>query len=263
MSEQKILEFRERAERLVTPADPGLLLRRGRALRRRRQVAPVLALAVCGAIGIGIASNAADGRDTASNIQPAAPTPVTGPPSIDSFSNHMPPGTYTLDQAPQDGRADLTVELVGENWIGWSGGAQMHDLQGGVSWGIQEYDETVIDPCIDRHATNLAGAIRQLSEIPGRVTKAARPDSALGLTATHLQLSIPVDVTCRAGEYGGGYLMAIWPGPPDPRVTVDVWLLEDGDRLLILTRGVRGNPPAEMLDSLNRTLDTLRLVATP
>ena len=85
----------------------------------------------------------------------------------------------------------------------------------------------------------------------------------LGLTGTHLQLSIPVDVTCRAGEYGGGYLMSIWDGPTDPRVTVDVWLLQDGDRLLILTRGVRGNPPAEMLDSLNRTLDTLRLVATP
>ena len=79
----------------------------------------------------------------------------------------MPPGTYTLDQAPQDGRADLTVALVGENWIGWTGGAQKHNRQGGVSWGIQEYDDTVIDPCIDRHATTLAGAIRQLSEIPG------------------------------------------------------------------------------------------------
>ena len=57
--------------------------------------------------------------------------------------------------------------------------------------------------------------------------------------------------------------MAIWPGPPDPRVTVDVWLLQDGDRLLILTRGVRGKPPAEMLDSLDRTLGTLRLVPAP
>jgi hypothetical protein len=263
MSEQKILEFRERAERLVTPADPGLLQRRGHTLRRRRQLAPVLALAVCGAIGIGIATYAADDRDAASNIQPAAPTPVTGPPSIDSFSNHMPPGTYTLDQAPQDGRADLTVELVGENWIGWSGGAYLHNLQGGVSWGIQEYDHTTIDPCIDRHATTLEGAIRQLSEIPGRVTQAARPDTALGLTGTHLQLSIPVDVTCREGEYGGAYLMAMWLGPTVPRVTVDVWLLQDGDRLLILTRVVRGNPPAEMLDSLDRTLSTLRLVPAP
>lgn len=263
MSEQKILEFRERAERQVTPADPGLLLQRGQALRRRRHLAPVLALAVCGAIGIGIATNAADGRDAASNIQPAAPTPVTGPPSIDSFSNHMPPGTYTLDQVPPVGRADLTVELIGENWIGWSGGARKHDRQGGVSWGIQEYNNTIIDPCTDRHATTMAGAIRQLSEIPGRVTQAARPDTALGLTGTHLQLSIPVQVDCGAGQPGGGYLMAIWEGPQDPRVTVDVWLLQDGDQLLILTRGVRGNPPAEMLDSLDRTIDTLRLVPAP
>lgn len=263
MSEQKILEFRERAERLVTPADPGLLQRRGHTLRRRRQLAPVLALAVCGAIGIGIATTSADGRDAASNIQPAAPTPVPAPTSIDSSWHRLPPGTYTLDQVPEDGRADLTVELVGENWMGWSGGAYLHNLEAGVSWGIQEYDATIIDPCTDRHATTLAGAIRQLSEIPGRVTKAARPDTALGLAGTHLQLSVPVHVDCGAGEPGGGYLMAIWPGASAPRVTVDVWLLNDGDRLLILTRGVRGNPPAEMLDSLDRTIDTLRLVHAP
>ena len=41
--------------------------------------------------------------------------------------------------------------------------------------------------------------------------------------------------------------------------TENVWLLEHGDRLLILTRGVRGDPPAEMLDSLDRTFDTLRI----
>lgn len=260
MSEQKILEFRDRAERLVTPADPGLLLRRGHALRRRRRLAPVLALAVCGAIGIGIATYAADGGGAGSNIQPAAPTPVPATTSIDSSSGHLPPGTYSLDQVPPDGRADLTVDLVGENWIGWSGGAQKHDLDGGVSWGIQAYDDTIIDQCSDRHATTLEGAIRQLSELPGRVTQAAQPDSALGLTGTHLQLSVPVKVDCGGGEPGGGYLMAIWDGPPDPRVTVDVWLVEVEDRLLILTKGVRGNPPAAMLDSLDRTLQTLRLV---
>ena len=38
MSEQKFAEFRERAEHVVTPANPDTLLRRGRALRRRRHV---------------------------------------------------------------------------------------------------------------------------------------------------------------------------------------------------------------------------------
>ncbi len=130
MSEQKILEFRERAERLVTPADPGLLLRRGHALRRRRQLAPVLALAVCGAIGIGIATNAADGRDAASNIQPAAPTPVTGPPSIDSFSTTCHPVPTRSTRCPRSAGPIVTVELIGENWIGWSGGAQKHEPPG-------------------------------------------------------------------------------------------------------------------------------------
>jgi hypothetical protein len=264
MSEQKILEFRERAERLVTPADPGLLQRRGHTVRRRRQFAPVLALAVCGAIGIGIATYPADGRDAAGNIQPAAPTPVTGPTSIDSFPNQMPPGTCTLDQVPQDGRTDLTVELVGQNWIGWTGGAQKHNRHG-ASAGASRSTTTPSSTRATRPARDdLAGAIRQLSEIPGRVTQAARPDTALGLTGTHQQLSIPVDVICREGEYVGGYRTAVWPGPPDPRVTVDVWLLlQDGDQLLILTWGVRGNPPAGMRDSLDRTIDTLRVIPAP
>ena len=56
--------------------------------------------------------------------------------------------------------------------------------------------------------------------------------------------------------------MAIFPGPSEPTVTVDVWLLEDGDRLLILTRGVRGNPSPARLGNLNLTLDTLQYVPT-
>ena len=51
--------------------------------------------------------------------------------------------------------------------------------------------------------------------------------------------------------------MAIWPGQTDPTVTVDVWLLEDDDRLLILTRGVRGRPSPATLESLNLTLEEL------
>ena len=54
MSDQKISEFRERAQvaAAVAAPDPDLLLQRGAALRRRR-LAPVVALAACAAIGIG------------------------------------------------------------------------------------------------------------------------------------------------------------------------------------------------------------------
>jgi hypothetical protein len=60
------------------------------------------------------------------------------------------------------------------------------------------------------------------------------------------------------GDASGGTLMASWDGSADPTVTVDVWLLEDGDQLLILTRGVRGNPTQDTLANLDLTLDTLR-----
>ena len=78
-----------------------------------------------------------------------------------------------------------------------------------------------------------------------------------------MQLSIPVRVNCSSGPAALANLMAIFPPPTDPSVTVDVWLLEDGDRLLILTRGVRGNPSPARLESLDRTLDTLQYVPTP
>jgi len=84
----------------------------------------------------------------------------------------------------------------------------------------------------------------------------------MGQTGSYLQLSVTVSVDCPNGDATGANLMAIWDGPKDPTVTVDVWLLEAGDELLILTRGVRGNPPAANLESLDKTLETLRLAPT-
>jgi hypothetical protein len=262
MPDQVIQEFRDRAERLVTPPNPSLLHHRGRALRRRRQLAPILALAVCGAIGIGIATFVSDDAVAPRGIQPASPSPTTQPQALGETSEQLRPGAYTLDQLPQDGRADATVELVGEHWIAWSSGAHLENVLGTASWGVREYYKTIIDPCTGRHATTLEGAISQLSELPGRVTTSPRPVTALGLTGTYLQLSIPVDVTCRGETVSAGYLMAVWDGPQDPTVTVDVWLLQDGDRLLIMTKGVRGEPSPEMLDNLDQTLNTLRLAST-
>ena len=82
MSEQKILEFRERAERLVAPADLSLLQQRGRALRRRRQLAPILALAVCGVIGLLAATTLFGGRGVSApeRVHPVGPARIGGPP---------------------------------------------------------------------------------------------------------------------------------------------------------------------------------------
>ncbi len=263
MPDQMIQEFRDRAERAIAPPDPGLLQQRGRALRRRRQVMPILALVVCGAVGVGIANYAAQGGTTSREVPPATPRQIIEPNILGITSEQVAPGSYTLDNSPQDGRADATVELVGEHWYGWSSGAHIENVLGTVSWGLKEYQDVPIEPCHpNRHATSKAGAINQLTELPGRVTQAPRATTALGLPATHLQVSVPVDVTCGGTTSFDAYLMAMWEGPSDPKVTVDVWLLEDGDRLLLLTKGVRGEPSPEMLDNLDATLNTLRLAPT-
>ena len=185
-------------------------------------------------------------------------SPDPGPTSLGDVDG---PGSYALDVLDDGGAPDATVELVGEGWNTWPGGAVIQSGQ--VSWGFQKYRDTPIDQCHPgRHATSTSGAVRQLSQIPGRVTRAARPATKMGMSGTYLQLSIPYTVHCPSGEAYGANLMAIWPGAPDPTVTVDVWLLEDRDRLLILTRGIRGNPPPATVESLDRSLDNLQYEPT-
>jgi hypothetical protein len=257
MSEQKIGEFRERAQAAVPAADPDQLLRRGRTLRHRRQLAPVVALAACAAIGIALL--APDGRDTRSDVPPAGQPTVTETPATATafLGDSSDAGTYSLDVYDDDGRPDATVTLVGDRWQSWSGGAYIPGEI--VSWGLQRYQDIPIDQCHPgRHATSISGAVTQLSQIPGKVTRAPRPVTKLTLPGTYLQLKIPVTVECPNGEAYGGNLMAIWDGSSAPTVTVDVWLLEDGDRLLILTRGVRGTPSEATVKTLDQTLDTLR-----
>lgn len=257
MSEQKINEFRERAQMSVTTPDPDRLLRRGRTLRRRRQLAPIAALSALAVLGIGIvASGAHDARtDEPPVIQPG----VT--------ETAQPRHTHTIDSIGDDAKPDVTVELVGGHWVPWSGGAYIADSQGAVSFGFQQYEDTPIDPCHpEQHATSRQAAIAQLSQVPGTVTRAPQPAARLGLSGTYLRLSIPVAADCPGGATGEGTLMASWYASNDSSVaatvTVDVWLLEDRDRLLLLTRGVRGNQPAERLEDLDLTLDTLQYLPT-
>ena len=254
MSDQKISEFRQRAQMAVAVAapDPDPLLQRGRALRRRRQLS-VLAVAACAAVGIGLlASGGGVARTDQSPVD--QPTDTADPRS-----------TYVLETR-LDAQPDATVELVGPRWTVWDRGAVIREPNKGVvSWGFQYYEDTKIDPCRQgRHAKTLSGAISQLSHLPGTVTRAARPTEKLGLTGTYLQLSVPIEPHCPNGKAAAdATLMANWSGVVDPTATVDVWLLEDGDRLLILTRGVRGNPTAATLENLDLTLDTLQYVPTP
>jgi hypothetical protein len=263
MSEQKFAEFRERAEFVVTPADPDALLKRGRALRRRRQLAPVVAVAAITAVGFGIF---ASGGDDVRNEQPAdtpsetpSETPSTSSPR---FIGDEPtePGTWALDYI-RDGEPDATLEVFGDGWVGHDG-IYKSEAESAVTVTLGLYSDTIIDRCdTSRHAESLSGAVQQLSRIPGTVTIAPSRETAMGVTGTtHLQLSIPVDVECTNGATPAiANLNAIREGPTDPTVTVDVWLFEHDGRLLLLTKGVRGNPSEATIKELNQTLDSLRL----
>ena len=258
MSEQKLTEFRERAQSGVAGPDPDLLLQRGRNLRRRRQLVPVAALAACAAIGIALL--APGGGDTRTDVPPARQPSVTETPDpafLGTGARLRDPGTYGMDQ-DEDGRRDGAVELFGDGWETWESGGFMNDTTGVVSWGFRKYQDTPIPSCNPvRPATSLSGATSQLTHAQVTVTRAARPTTKLGLTGTYLQLSRPDDLGCPNGAVAGG-LMTDWPGAGKPTTTVDVWLLEDGDRLLILTRGVHGHPSPATLENLDRTLRTLQ-----
>ena len=265
MSDQRITEFRERAEVGVPLPDPNLLLERGRALRRRRQLVPVVAVAAA-VLVLGVFS--VRGGDARTDPLPPADqvteSPDSAPPLLAGDGLKV-PQTYGMDRLG-DSHVDLLVDLTGENWEAWNGGAWMTSPQGTVSWGIDTYVGTTIDQCRPgQHATTRAGAISHLSRMPGTVTQAPRPASRLGMSGTHMQVRIPVNPDCPSGVEGAEHnLMAIWDARSTPATAiVDVWLLGDGEDMLILTRGVRGTPPAEMLADLDRTLETVRLAPTP
>jgi hypothetical protein len=255
MSDQKVAEFLELAEQSVVPANPDLLLQRGRSLRRRRQLAPVVAVAAAAVLGIGFMVM---GGDSNSDRQPSQnPTDTVSPRALGEDASS--PGEYVMTDVDWDGTYDISVQLSGEGWESWDSGSHQSTSLGAVSWGSARYADTIIQRCNElRRATTMRGAIRQLTHIQGTVTQAPTTTTRLGLTGTHLQLEIPVDVECPGGiEPTMANLMALYAGPTDPTVTVDVWVLEAGDDLVILTKGVRGNPTAEMLQDLDTTFNSL------
>lgn len=263
MSDQKIREFRERAELGVTPVDPDQLLRRGTALRRRRQLVPVGVVAACAAIGIGIFSSL--GGDASTGQDPTSER--TGVQYLDGpkFSYGLEAGDYALHPLTSGGPPLATVELDG-GWYGATNAAFRSDAGGTVSWGLDAASGIYVDRChpdgplLPPGLTRPQVVHRVASVVDTQVTSPPRPASALGLKGTHLQVSIPFDLECPTGTVGDSALLAIWDGPsPARRVTVDVWVLGRGADMLVLTRSVRGEPSPETIASLDNALASLEL----
>jgi len=259
MSDQKIAEFRERAVDMVAPLDPDELLARGRTLRRNRRIAPVAALAACLAMVLGISTivTNTDRGDVPPADPPEKPAVLTS-----AYGRvGIPAGSYALDSIPDDGRVDAAVKLVGEGWIGWDSGAILRTSAGYISWGLQEFNHTAINRCRpDSAVLTRLEAVDQVLGVQGKITIPAQATAKLGLIGTYLQLKIPSDVTCTSGATPNqGNLMALWDEDKGYRVTVDVWVFEHHDRVLILTRSTRGTPTAEMLQNFDESLDSLKL----
>ncbi len=263
MSDQKIAEFRERAELGVTPVDPDLLLRRGTAVRRRRQLLPVAVVAATAAIAVGIASGL--GAEPSTGQDPTSDR--TGVHYLDepTFLYGLEAGEYALHPLTPGGPPFATVELDG-GWHGATNAAYKSDAGGTVAWGLDLAIGIDVDRCHEGGALLPSGLTRAqvvdrvATVVDTEVISRPVPATALGLRGTHLQVSIPLDLECPTGTVRNAALLATWDGPsPAPRVTVDVWVLGRGERMLVLTRSVRGEPSPETVASLDSVLGTLEL----
>lgn len=263
MSDQKIAEFRARAELGVPEVDPDLLLRRGTAIRRRRQLLPVAVVAAVVAIAVGVASGL--GGDPSTRQDPTSED--TGVHYLDepTFLYGLEAGEYALHPLTPGGPPFATVELDG-GWHGASNAAYRSDAGGTVAWGLDLAFGIDVDRChedgplLPPGLTRAQVVDRVASVVDTRVTSAPRPASALGLQGSHLQVSIPLDLECPAGLVRGHALLATWDGPsPARRATVDVWVLGRGEDMVVLTRSVRGEPSPETIASLDNALATLEL----
>jgi hypothetical protein len=275
MSDQKIAEFRARAELGVTEVDPDLLLRRGTAMRRRRQLVPVGVVAACAAIGIGIFSSL--GGDPSTGQDPTSERTevqyLDDPKYLDGleageYALHPVQSTQFEPQLSSGGSPFATVELDG-GWYGASNAAFRSDAGGTVAWGLDLASSIDVDRChpdgpfLPSGLTRPQVVDRVVSVAGTRVTSPARPATALGLKGTYLQVSIPMTLECPTGTVEGYALLATWDGPsPAPRVMVDVWVLGRGKEMVILTRSVRGEPSPETIASLDNALATLELGPT-
>lgn len=257
-----MIEFREDLERGVQFPDFDVLEKRGRTVRRRRQIVPIAVVAIA-ALGVGLLSLNVDRHR--GDLQPA-PSPTvkvsTQPPSLEGLDAAMPPpGDYTI--LGTDYVADAGVTLVGAGWTVWRAGGWMSDETGAVAWALDEYEQINVNPCLpDTHPPATRAHVIQLAtQIPGvRITQAAEETQILGRPATHIGFSTLSSVPCpdrtEAVIYG---LQGDFDGP---RVKVDLWALQDVDQMLLLIVTTKGNPTAGTLDQLEQTVTSIQLASS-
>ncbi len=241
MSDLKIHEFRERAERGLAIPDFAEIERQGRALRRRRVAGVVSGLALVLVAGGGIAAMTTERTDGMPPVTPDAPTPAAPPwddgvrTTIDRGEVMLAPGTSSVVY----GGVEVGFRAPSEDWEWWDVGMGLRRAGDDAN----RYAETVfflpratarLQPCAagrsqplgtdtDRLVANVAPL---LDLAHSTVTQEPRVVTAFGGTAVHLQL----EATAGCSEYGtnpaqlrgvinGSQFDSGWPG----RRLLDLW----------------------------------------
>jgi len=260
MSEQRLREFADRAESLVTIPDLDRIERGGDRLRRKRLA--FTAGAVAAVVGVAAALTSTGLLTRAGNGPPVAPVRVVAPwpggvsqPALDA-------GTYELDVSDDIGAPNVQL-TVPDGWDGWYG----------PSWDVEEafatllvldVNKVVVTACkqgsygMEEIGEGPDALVTALTRIPRhRVVVAPEPDDRFGYPATYLRLeagrarcpfNAPFELldTTNALIHSGG-----------PNTFLDLWVVDvEGYRLLVLATATETSPDwlkselASMVDSV-------------
>jgi hypothetical protein len=241
MSDLKIHEFRERAERGLDVPDFADIGRRGQALRHRRLAASVGALAVVLVAGAGIARIATDDTDAAPGpAKPPSPTPSST--WDEGVRTAAKLGEDVLRRGPAEvsyGPGTVRFDAPGPNWEWWDDGMGLRRTTEDAS----HYGAAIFflqDPRV-RLQQCTRPRVKALGSDPDRlvanvaplldvahttVLQGPRVVDAFGGTAVHLRLQ--TDGACPesgdrplqlGGVNNGSVVNPAWPG----RRVLDVW----------------------------------------
>ena len=279
MSDLKIIEFLERAERGLDIPDLAVIERQGRALRQRRFTAVAGGLALVLATGLGVASIATDDGDAA--LHPATPPSPTSDTSWEhGVRTSSDRGEAVLLPGPSevinDGVA-VRFDVPGKNWEWWGRGMGLRRTADDP----EEYAAAVfflpdasarLQPCRDGRAQALgadpddliANVAPLLDLAHATVLQGPRVVTAFGGAAVHLRLQ--TNGTCPEGGgrpaqlRGVVHFSPVDPGWPGQHV-LDVWhVVVPGPQpasMLVASWDLDGT--SEHHDQQQALLDSLRI----
>jgi hypothetical protein len=277
MSDLKIAEFRELAERGLDVPDLAVLERRGRNLRRRRVATTAGGLALALGAGLGIANIAMDSGDTA--LDPATtPSPTSS--TWDGVRTTLDHGEGVLLPGPQelirDGVA-VRFDAPGENWEWWGPGMGLRRTADdphnyGASIFFLQDASARLQPCRDDRVQALgadpdqliANVAPLLDLAHATVLQGPRVVTAFGGAAVHLRLQ--TNGACPDGGGGPAQLRGVvhhspvdpaWPG----QNVLDVWhvVVPGPERASMLVASWDLDGTSEHDDQRQALLDSLRI----